>query len=254
MLTCLGLTFSQAKVYIALLRIGTATIKSLSKYSKVARQETYRIVDELQESGLVEKVIAKPSEFKAVPMKNCVSILIEHQKSEISKHEKEASELLQKLKEITAEAPLQEEKSEFILVPEKEAVFVRTTKALENSQRSMNSIISRKKFLYLMFNAEKFGLQKAMKRGVKLRFITEKPEDENPVLDIVKTLEKNYPFRVKYLLDPPSAHIGLFDEKELFINTSTIAGLTETPLLWSKNRSLAAMARDYFEIMWLTAI
>ncbi len=70
----------------------------------------------------------------------------------------------------------------------------------------------------------------------------------------MEAFKKNYFFKVKYLLDAPLAHIGLFDKKEVFINTSTTCGLAETPLLWSNSSSLITVAQDYFEITWLTAI
>jgi sugar-specific transcriptional regulator TrmB len=252
--TGLGLTVSQAKVYLALCALEKATARRVSQHSKVARQEAYRILTELQEKGLVEKVIAVPTEFKAIPIEDGVRILIERQKAEISKHEKEAAELLHKLERITAERSLQEEKGQFVLVPEREAVALRTSKALNNALTSMDSIISWRKFLYLVLNARKFGLQKALERGVKIRIITEKPEDEKSLPEILNTFKKKYFFKVKYLLDAPSAHIALFDKKEVFINTSTTHGLTETPLLWSDSPSLIAIAHDYFETTWISAM
>jgi hypothetical protein len=83
---------------------------------------------------------------------------------------------------------------------------------------------------------KKFGFQEALERGVKIRFITEKPPDEESLPCIVKTFRKRYFFKVKYLLNAPSTHIGMFDKKkEVFINTSATAGLAETHLLWSNS-------------------
>ena len=250
----LGLTVSQAKVYLAILKLEKATAKTLSNCSKVARAEAYRVLAELEEEGLVEKIIATPTEFKTSPIEDCVRILIERQKTEISKHEKEAAELLQNLKRTATKILLQAENEQFSLVPKKEAITLRTTKALDSAQTSHDSIVSWKKFSNLMLNAQKFGIQDALKRGIKIRFITEKPEDGESLSKNVKTFQKKYFFKVKYLLDAPLAHVGLFDNKEVFINTSTTAGLAQTPLLWSHNPSLIAIVRDYFEITWITSM
>jgi hypothetical protein len=93
-----------------------------------------------------------------------------------------------------------------------------------------------------------------MKRSLKIRIITEKPEDEEQFLKIVQIFQKYPCFKVRYLLAPPQAHIALFDKKEVFINTSITGGLTETPLLWSDNPSLVAVVQDYFDIAWITAL
>ncbi|MEM4733518.1 MAG: helix-turn-helix domain-containing protein, partial [Candidatus Bathyarchaeia archaeon] len=71
-ITKLGLTTSQVKVYLSLLQQKKATAKTISNFSKIARQEVYRVLSDLYEKGLVEKIIAKPTEFKAVPIEDCL--------------------------------------------------------------------------------------------------------------------------------------------------------------------------------------
>jgi hypothetical protein len=160
---------------------------------------------------------------------------------------------MQRHKDRNAKAKPEETEPLFVMIPEKE-VARRTIEALENAQTSMFSIVSWRKFSNLMLNARKFRLKRALKRGVKLRFTTEKPEDAKLMPKIVETYRKKYSFEVRYLPAAPPAHVGLFDRKEVFINTSTSDGLTETPLLWSNSTSLIAVVHDYFEILWLTAM
>ena len=50
----LGLTFVQSKVYLALIKAGFATIKTISKTAQLDRSEVYRGISELQRLGLVE--------------------------------------------------------------------------------------------------------------------------------------------------------------------------------------------------------
>jgi sugar-specific transcriptional regulator TrmB len=83
-LTSLGLTILQAKVYLALVKSGSSTIREISKTSDVARQDLYRITSELQKLGLVERVIANPTEFRAIELTGGISILLQRV------HEKEA--------------------------------------------------------------------------------------------------------------------------------------------------------------------
>ena len=140
------------------------------------------------------------------------------------------------------------------MIPGQETVFRKTMESLENAQTRMFSIVSWRKFSSLMLNARKLRLRRALERGIEFRFITKKPEDEKQLLKIVEPFRKNYSFRVRYLLASPSTHMGLFDKKEVFINTSIKSGLTETPLLWSNCPSLVVALQDYFEIKWLTSM
>jgi sugar-specific transcriptional regulator TrmB len=252
-LTRLGLTSSQAKVYLALLKLEKATGKTLSKRSKVARQEAYRILAELQEKGLVEKIIAMPTEFKPIPLEDCLHILIERKKNEVSETQEKATKLLKTFKGKNSKNTLQEEESQFILVPEKGAYLQKIRKVFENSQTSIDGITTLKRFRSIM---PIFGedIKKALKRGVKMRIITEKPEDENSLPEIAKALKQNPLFRVRYILTPLLALLSIIDKKEVTIVTSARAGLDESTTLWSNNPSLVAVSRDYFEIAWVTAM
>ena len=90
----LGLTLSQARVYLALLRLGKhSTVKAVSVFSKVARQDVYRTLTELRELSLVEKVISNPALFRAIPLQETTAILIERKNQRTQELLVEASEL-----------------------------------------------------------------------------------------------------------------------------------------------------------------
>ena len=73
----LGLTHTEAKVYTALLCLKRATAKNIHRASKVARQDVYQLLSDLQEKGLIEKIIGNPAKFKPIPASDAVSILTE---------------------------------------------------------------------------------------------------------------------------------------------------------------------------------
>jgi sugar-specific transcriptional regulator TrmB len=253
-LVSLGLTRAQATVYLALAALGQAKAKTVQERSRVARQDIYRILDELVKLSLVEKILKTPNEFRSVPVPDGIAILLQRRQKENSKTYGKAMRIVLRHKRNGVEAKLQKKDFQFVLVPEGETTALRITKAMENAQTSHDSIVSWKKFMSLMADAQKFQLKKAMKRSLKIRIITEKPEDEEQFLKIVQIFQKYPCFKVRYLLAPPQAHIALFDKKEVFINTSITGGLTETPLLWSDNPSLVAVVQDYFDIAWITAL
>jgi len=52
----LGFTRTQAKLYLTLLNLGKTDATVLAKQTNVLRQATYRVLDELQQQGVVEKI------------------------------------------------------------------------------------------------------------------------------------------------------------------------------------------------------
>ncbi len=64
----MGLTKSQASLYLALLKCGETDSEKLLEKANLPGQQVFRILSELQEVGLVEKkLVAKAYKVKAIP-------------------------------------------------------------------------------------------------------------------------------------------------------------------------------------------
>ncbi len=79
----LGLTLLQAKIYLSLSEFEKAEIRKMSKASNVARTDIYRLMPELEKLGLAEKIIASPTSYRATPLNEGFSILLENKKKGI---------------------------------------------------------------------------------------------------------------------------------------------------------------------------
>jgi sugar-specific transcriptional regulator TrmB len=60
-----GLTEHQARAYLALLDVGSATVKDLAKSSRVPRSKLYEVLDSLNRRGLLEVIPDTPQRFRA---------------------------------------------------------------------------------------------------------------------------------------------------------------------------------------------
>lgn len=248
-LTKLGLTVLQARVYLTLAKSGKATIKTISKASEIDRSDIYRIVYKLHELGLVEKMITTPNTFRAVPIREGLPMLLKRKTKEHNEITAKAKKLLQKYEKNSEETALQKEECQFILVPKKEAARRKFKKAIENTQTSCDMILHWECFRYGMLEDTEIW-KKTVEKGVKVRFIVYKSENEKAVSRIVQILKKKGSFKVRYIFTPPPATIAIFDKKETIITISPIPHPRETPNLWSNNPGLIAIFQDYFEIMW----
>jgi len=248
-LTKLGLTVLQAKIYLTLAKSGRTTIKTISQASEIDRSDVYRIVSKLQEKGLVEKTIAKPNTFKAMPIHDGLPMLLRRKAEEYNEIEAKAKELLQKYEKNNEKEILQRDESQFILVPKKEAARRKFANAIENTQVSCDMILHWECFRYgMMEDTETW--KKTVEKGVKIRFIVYKSKDEKAVSRIVQILKKKGSFKIRYIFTPPPATISIFDKKETIITISPTPHPREAPNLWSNNPSLIAIFQDYFELTW----
>ena len=112
-LNSLGLTFNEARVFLALSQLGAATAKAISNSSGLGREVVYQIMPKLLEKGLVEEAVTSPKSFRAVPLKEAYAILLQRKEEENRELYKKAMEAF---KRHQSKSALKVEDSEIILV------------------------------------------------------------------------------------------------------------------------------------------
>jgi sugar-specific transcriptional regulator TrmB len=247
----LGLTHLQAKVYLALAQLKSATAKEIHAYSNVARQDVYRVLSELEEKDLIERVITKPTRFRPVPPKDTISILLQRKNEKTRQLQKKAIQALKKIKNTNVEPSFLDSSSQFILLSESETNVTthinRVEEAVDNAKTSIMSLIPFQSFMQIKYEAEQVW-KKAAKRGVKLRFIIDSASEiDRNKLNLDPALRNTDSFRIKWTDTPVSYQLILVDEREVFFRMKPDL---KSPVLMSTNPNFAAMIKDYFETKW----
>jgi sugar-specific transcriptional regulator TrmB len=230
----------------------SATIKDISDVSGVARTDIYRIVSKLQKLGLVEKLITRPVKYRAVSIDEGVSILMERKVNGLSQLQTDTRFLIRDLKQNKPET-MQPDKTDYVLIPEKEHLLHRLKKECGIAQKSIDVVCGFEALLPRLFIFADV-LEEALRRGVKIRWIVEKTEYIDSWPEIVKAFIKNPSFKLRSIPRPPVVRLGIYDVKCVFIDSHPETGALESPALWSNNPCLVAIVQDYFEILWITAM
>lgn len=252
-LTHLRLTSNQAKIFVALSRLGRAcNAKTISMESKVAREHVYRILHVLEKIGFVEHLIGNPTLFRAIPAEDAVSILFKDRKRETFQLQKKTSEFFTKFITNHAETMTEEATAQFLLVPKKDASIRKRIDEIDCAQKSIDFITSWKRFPFTVYTFFE-NTNKALKRNVNIRVMLEKHPKGASLPESVGELKKMPNYELRYLQNPPSAIVGIFDKKRVIVKTSSSVGLAEAPSLWSNNPCLLAIVNDFFEFKWMTA-
>jgi len=96
--------------------------------------------------------------------------------------------------------------------------------------------------------------KKALRRGVKIRLIIEKPEGPQSTPKMLQASKKDFSIHVKYVPIVPRVRIGIYDRKELYLSASPELVLKSFSALWSNNPRLIEALQNYFKILWITAL
>lgn len=249
----MGLTISQAKVYLAAIQNGKTKAKEISKVTKIARPYVYVVVTELERLGLIENTIGKKSEINAIPLRAGISFLIQRKKQDTLRITERAQEMLQYYKNYDNKTTVKDYTSQFIWLCQREPYIRKRREEIDNAQKSIDFVTSWKR---LPLTAFIFGenAEKALKRRVEIRVIMERPPEELPLPEVINKF-KEYPnYNLRFSPNPPSTVIAIFDKKRIILDVSSSAGLAECPALWSNNPSLLALMEDYYENLWITAL
>lgn len=254
----LGLTSSQIKVYLTLLKLDKATAKTIANNSKVARQEVYRVLVELEDESLVERIIAIPTEFKAVSIENGLSFLIGERREELSEIQKEANKLSPKIQSYLEQKENKGETGqrgtpEFVLIPESKALLLRMEKALDGTQKTVEAAYPKEWFLQVLFNlSDKF--KKALERGVKIRCLINESLDTSSWAAPIQNIMENPLFEIRVLSENSKENFWIYDEKEVFVATSSIREHKQFPVLCTTSAPLIGISENYFNEMWKNAV
>lgn len=250
LLTDLGLTNVQAKVYCSLVELGRSTITQIAHFSKVSRADVYRTMTALQDLSLVEKMITNPITFEALSLQDGLSLLLQRKNKENAELQARAAEILYQNQNKAAKLTFQSLKPQFVLIPAKEAFFRRNRIAIKQTKESIDVISSGNKANQSLFKWADEILE-ATKRGVKLRIIQEESSVSNS--EAFCQVPKKAPMiEVRYVPEC-SPNLTLWDKKEVFLTILPTAQLDESPVLWSNHLSLVLIMQDYFELKWATA-
>jgi sugar-specific transcriptional regulator TrmB len=255
-LSSFGLTVKQAKVYLALVSLGTAPVGEISKLSKVRREEVYRILPKLEKMGLIEKTLTVPVKLKAASVNNALSILIreeeEKSKNKLAELAAKKQEFLEHFRTGSKDTKL-ENAEQFSIISEKAVGLGRIEALIDGARTGIDYCVSREKLRqFLKFFST--PLNRASARGAKIRIISTTPIGQD---DIPKTVNQallsGKSITIRYLQNLPN-HFLITDQNEVLVATAISGYLADSPLLWSSNLPQVSVYKRLFEELWNTAV
>jgi sugar-specific transcriptional regulator TrmB len=251
----LGLTFTQARIYLALVTLGESSVRHISKTSGVAKAEVYRRISTLLRLGLLEKKLDLPIRFKAVPLQDGLNILLKQKTIEHKELLKNTAKLVSNFKEKNEKKP-EEIENQFSMVPGQNAHINWLRKRFKTIQTSVDSIVTWNDEKIFQFRLEK-EYHEAAKRGIKRRKIVYIPENQKNSIDInnetLTNLFLNSQKRIVF--DPPLVLGGSLDKENVVIATTLNDPLqTGETVFWSNNPCIVALFQNYFEELWKKAL
>jgi sugar-specific transcriptional regulator TrmB len=250
----LGLTSLQARIYIALLESEPLKVSEISEISKVARPDVYRNLSELQKKGLIERIINKPVEYRAISMKKGLVHLLEAKTQHYEKVRAETRMLLDAATMEKVDRKKQVKTSQFVMIPKGKPVIEEIKTAIEKAECSVDLVLSWKRFSQGIASVFDESIEIAWAKNLKIRFIIESPPKNETAKQLIQLCREKPFCEIRFIPSYPETIFGIYDRKEIFMILDSKTDLPNSPALWSNNPSLIGLAKDHFEILWLTSM
>jgi sugar-specific transcriptional regulator TrmB len=249
-LTELGLSERQARVYLALLKAGSGGARIVAGLAGVPRQESYGLLTQLQRLGLARQNLTVPASYTATPFIEAARLLLERKTQELTAITLRANQITSNLNQNQPTQPITAPttpKTSFGEIIEGEDGKHYQT-AIEQTQVSVWVISSWTRFRHFSYRFET-QFKAALKRDVLLWFVAEKPPSHSLPTWINPSLPK-YKFKLKTTPNPPDAAIAIFDGTQAAIAYDKNACITRGIDLWTTHPALVAMSEAYFFRVW----
>jgi hypothetical protein len=183
-------------------------------------------------------------------MEKCISTLMQKRIIKTAELQQRAQSMASDFRQsIESEEP--EANFQFMLIPEKAALYSKAEKLVKHVRSSVDFLGLRKRMVAWLLTYQSL-LEAALLRNVTCRMVM--PEEEILRLsENLKSLQKHSNFLLRAVSEEPKAGFSIWDRTEILINTSTADTPSAHPSLWSNNKAIVDLSQDYFEHIWKMA-
>lgn len=252
----LGLTYTQARVYLTVLSERSCTFCLISKLTGIARSEIYREVKYLEMAGLVEKSLGRPTIVKALPVDISLQNLVENKKKECEEYIKNLENSLNEfvrfnLPQTKRNQKLLPNNNEFGLIATKQTIIAKTKSMIEEAEEEICLRYSPRKICTFLALCEG-SFTDILRRKVSVRLLTGKEGFNDGIAHFIKSTMNgdNGSLEVRYTSSMPFG-LTIMDKKQVLVETAIEDFISETPMLWTNSQLPVKILYENFDNAWL---
>ncbi len=246
----MGLTSSEAKVYLAAARLGVATTTEIAALAEKERSNTHHLLQRLQLLGLVDPTVDSPTKFKPIDPRDAIDRLFNLQTVKLRKLEEMRDSVLTNLSQSERETPPNAET--FSVMKGRVRTYLRMIESISGCTTEVSFLMSSNGLIRLSrFRDFVSVMSQKAKEGVRFRVITEITRANAKDIRILGKIAE-----VRHVRNQ-STNASIYDMKvgsvALAINDALEEDITEHVALWSNGESFVKMLAASFDSAWFLA-
>lgn len=248
-LTSLGLTLVQTKVFLALTKVKDATIHEIADLSGVQRQDIYRIISELEELSIVEKMLTHPTRYYGIGISEAINMLLQRKKEEFGGLQQKSQNFLQRLEGNKPVNLHEKNEHQFYVVKGKTGLLRNIMENFSASKETVYIATTQERFLQALHHLRPLYQQK-LAEGLNCQVITEKPSNKEAFFTAVGNILDHPGLTLKFAPTPLKANLVIFDNSKAVAAMQTGESWLKGPVIYTNNPAFLSMFQDYFTKAW----
>jgi sugar-specific transcriptional regulator TrmB len=233
----LGLTGTEVKAYLALLRGGTMTANDVSRAARIPYSKVYSALETLREKGWVDMQKRRPVVYTAKPPDAALQELKSKYETERSEKEQLALKELMGIYERRGE----QEKQDIWIMRGNNEIISRVKNLILNCR---NELLIALPTQLLPFTEQVMPLLTALKeKGVRNQILASPGPSARALEELAKVAE----VRTRKTMYGGGV---IADAREVVLLLGGGEQATEPLAIWADHHGLASFAKDYFEFLW----
>ena len=258
----LGLSKREIQVYMFLAKSGVQSTSFVAKRLKMERVQAYRTFKKLQEKGLIEATLERPTRFTIVSFEALLSSFIEGKKSEVKNLNEQKESLLSSWRSVSAPEP-EYPVAKYSVITGKKKIHSKMVNMIEDSKKEVLILTAGVGVIHEdiagVFDAV---LLSAKKRRARFRILTDvSKENLNIIEGIYKKLSQastDVECRHLMLSSKFFPRFMIKDEEEAILyalsGTDTSLLSLEDEGLWINDRMFISVLRAFYTQLWQSAV
>ncbi|TRO53856.1 CBS domain-containing protein [Candidatus Bathyarchaeota archaeon] len=261
-LQVLGLSKREIQVYMFLSRSGVQSTSFVARKLKMERVQAYRTFRKLQEKGLIEATLERPTRFTIVPFETLLDAFINSKKSEVAQLIERKEDLISTWNAISSPESTYPV-AKFSVVTGKKKIHTKMCNMIEDSAKEV-LILTTSLGLIQEDIAGVFDkiIDPAQKRHVNFQIITDISEKNLNILERINNFfsDENVDVKIRHL-NMDSKFFPRFlikDEMEAILYAPVGEEKSMLKLedegLWINDKMFISILRAFFDQMWHSSV
>ena len=251
-LTDFGLTKAEAEFYVFLTSMGPTPARVIARRFDINRVKAYRTLKELEDKGLVNRIMERPVRFTAQPIEGVLQDKIEKTRVSLNALEANRGKIIDDIERLRDNEISQPEEPRFRIYQGRQQIYELLANMCDRVEKEIRIVTTSSDFLRFGLWGIDARLAKLAQEGKKVSVLTEIDES---IIDEVEEVQRD--FEIRHLSVPSSVRFVTIDNGETLTSVAMDDSMSMTTQndtgLWTNASGFTAAMQVFYDAMWSDA-